>query len=120
MAREDDRPTATAEIADQLTDLDDARRIKPVRRLVEEDELRIAKERARDAEPLLHPERVRGELAVRALREVDQVEQAIDVGGPASVPDGLKVPEVRPAREARAEGRRLDHRADPAERRRVA
>src|SRR5437773_5240829 len=103
MAREDDRPAASAEIADQLADLDDARRIEPVRRLVEEDELRIAKQRARDAEPLIHPERVRGELAVRALPEIDDVEQPIEVGRRAPMPDGLEVAEVRPTREVRVE-----------------
>jgi hypothetical protein len=105
VAGEDDRAATPAEIADELADLDHARGIEPVRRLVEEHEIGLAEQGARDPEPLLHAEGVRGELAVRALAEIDELEQAIDVGRRAAPSDALKVAEVRAAREVRVEGR---------------
>jgi hypothetical protein len=120
VAREDDGAPASAEIADQLPHLDDARGVESVRRLVEEDQLGVSEKRARDPEALLHPERVSGELAVRALPEVDEVEQPVNVGRRAVAADPLEVPQVRAPREVRIEGRRLDHRADLPQRRGVA
>src|SRR5205823_5651993 len=62
----------------------------------------------------------RGELAVGPFSQIHELEQAVDVGGLAPAPDALEVAEVGTTREVRVEGRRLDHRADPAERLRVA
>ena len=48
VTRQNHRPSALAEIADELAHLDDTCRVESVRRLVEEHELRITEERACD------------------------------------------------------------------------
>ncbi|CDN42774.1 hypothetical protein BN871_BX_00060 [Paenibacillus sp. P22] len=59
MAGEQDRHSPLAGQAfDQLAHFLDARRIEAVGRLVENEQPRVAEQRSRDAEPLLHPERV--------------------------------------------------------------
>jgi len=73
-----DVDAAVTDLADQSEHPLAMRRIEPVRRLVEEDELRVAKERAGDPQPLLHAERVRRELAVGTLAEVNQGQEPIE------------------------------------------
>ena len=119
MAGQHDGAAVGAELADELADLDHTGRIQAVGRLVEKDELRIAEESEGDTEALLHAERVRRELAVGALAEIDELQQPIDVGRRAALADGLEVAEVRAPGEVRIERRCLDHRANTAQRRRV-
>jgi hypothetical protein len=109
-----------SEIADELAHLDDTRRVEPVRRFVEKDELRVAKKRARDPQALLHPERVGRVLAAGALPKVDEVEESIDIGRHAPPPDPLEIQQVRAPRQVRIERGSFDHRADSAERGRMA
>ena len=72
---DDDRAIAAGEPADQPAHLVHAGRIEPVDRLVEDQQLRVAQQRARDPQALLHPERVAAEAVVAARREADQVQQ---------------------------------------------
>src|SRR3981081_2084140 len=96
MPREHDRAAPLAQIADQLAHLDDTRGIEPVGRLVQEHEIRIAKQRAGDAEPLLHAERIGRELAVRALPAAGEIDQPVYVRGRAAASDALEVAEIGP------------------------
>src|SRR5581483_5362578 len=55
-------------------------------RLVEQEQTRLADERLRDAEPLLHSLRHAVDAAVRRVGEGDEVEQAAALGGSAARP----------------------------------
>ena len=69
---------------------------------------------------LLHPERVGRIFAVGALSEVHKLEEPVNVGRCAPPTDPLEVAQIPASRKVRIEGRRLDHRSNPPERRRVA
>ena len=116
VAGQHDRAPAGAELTDQLADLNHAGRVEAVGRLVEKDELGVAEERAGDPESLLHAERVRREFAVRALAEIDERQEPVDIRRRAAPADPLEVAKVRAPGEIRIEGRRLDHRAHEAQR----
>ena len=64
-------PALRRELAHELPDLADPRRIETVGRLVEDQHVRLAEQGLRDPEPLPHPERVRRDLVVEALGERD-------------------------------------------------
>jgi hypothetical protein len=66
------------QFADQVAHLEDARGIKPVHRLVEDQQLGVGQQAARDAEPLAHPERVRLDAVVAAGGEADARQCAVD------------------------------------------
>ena len=117
MARENDGPSALAEIADELAYLDDTCRIQPVGRLVQKDELGIAEERTGDPQALLHAKRVGGVLAAGAFSEVNELEETIDIGRGPPPADPLEVEEIRPPREVRVERGCLHHGSDSPERR---
>src|SRR5437762_2311308 len=62
VAREQDATVLAGELSDELADLALTRGVEAVRRLVEDHERRISKQRGGDAESLAHAERVRAEL----------------------------------------------------------
>src|SRR5204862_6542936 len=62
------------EAADQVAHLAHAHRIESVGGLVENEQLRVAQKSARDAEPLLHPERVLAETVADPIGEADEIE----------------------------------------------
>ena len=66
------------EAADHVAELVDAGRVEPVRRLVEDQQLRVGEQAASDAESLAHPERVALHALVRAVGEPDAGERAVD------------------------------------------
>ena len=93
------RPTLRGQALHERADPEDALRVEAVDRLVEQQDLRVAEQRAGQAEPLLHPE---GELARRLTgdrAEADQVEDLVDplagdlvrCGHPAQVRPGRAV-----------------------------
>ena len=89
--RDEDRPAVLLdERADHLAEGGHARRVEAVRRLVEDQQLRVVEEAARDAEPLPHPHRVRLHLPVGVRREADALERRVD---PAA---GVAAEEARP------------------------
>ena len=111
VAREDERAPALAERAHELAHLGHARRIEPVGRLVEDQQLGVLEQGGRDAEPLLHPERVgRGPVA-RAIAQPDLGEHGLDaiLAHPGVASEHTQV--VAPG-EVRIEGRGLDQRPD--------
>ena len=71
-------PSLGDKAADHVPELVDAGRIEPVGRLVEDQELRVGKQAACDAEPLAHTERVTLHAFVRPLGETGAFERAVD------------------------------------------
>ena len=88
------------------------RRIEAVRRLVEDQQVGVLEQRRGDAEPLLHPLRVRPEAVAGPLAETDLFEGRRD---PLLRHAGVtgEHAQVVARREERVQGRGLDHRSDP-------
>src|SRR5213075_2526252 len=78
MRREQNRAAGRLELPDELPDLTARLRIEPGRRLVEEEQLRIADDRAREREPLLLPSRKLADPTVALLVELDESDHFID------------------------------------------
>src|SRR5690606_2466246 len=95
MARKHHGMPGAAKPGDQLSHLGHARRIEPVRRLVEEYELRFAEQRIGDAEALLHAKRISAELVVRALGEADERKEPVDLRVVRTPCDTLEVTQIR-------------------------
>ena len=109
------------ELADQVAELEDAGRVEPVHRLVEDQQLGVGEQAARDAEALAHAERVGLDLLVGARREADAGERAVDRGrGRRALAGGGVDVQVLAAGEVGVEARLLDDRADAGERRGAA
>ena len=90
VGREQKRHTLPLEAVEPVPDDVTRLRVEAGRRLVEEQHLGLVDERARDRQPALHAARERLDLVVRALRELDEVEEL--VGARAEVLPGQ--PEV--------------------------
>ena len=71
VAGDEDRRSAVGETAEELPHLAHPGGIEPVRRLVEHEQLRIAQQRLRDAEPLAHPLAVSLDPFPGRIRETD-------------------------------------------------
>ena len=99
----------------QRAHLEDAGRVEPVRRLVEDEELRILHQCRRDPEPLFHAERVGRVSRVAASTETDLGEHRVHSLGSDAARAAEQL-EVAPAREAREERRLFDEGADPVDR----
>ena len=67
VARDEHRLAGRGEVAEGLAHGHDAGRIEPVGRLVEQEQARIAQQGGRDAQALLHPERVALDLVPGAI-----------------------------------------------------
>ena len=112
VAREEDGAAALAEAPDELAHLGHAGRVEAVRRLVEDQQVRVLDQRGRDAEPLLHPLRVRAEAVACPLAEADLVERGRDpLLGDARMAG--EHAQVVPCGQERIERGGLDHRPDP-------
>ena len=68
---QDRDPELGADPPDEVEHLVAARRIEPVRRLVEEHELRVVNERLGELDPLAHPGRVPAHLSIALLEQAD-------------------------------------------------
>ena len=80
VAREEERHAALAGLlADELAHLVHARGVEAVHRLVEDDQVGAADQRLREAEPLLHAERVAADAPVLRVRQVHPLEKSPDV-----------------------------------------
>ena len=66
------------QLADQVAELEDAGRVEPVHRLVEDQQLGVGEQAAGDAEALAHAERVGADLVVGAGAEADAGERRVD------------------------------------------
>ena len=69
---------ARCETAQQLPHRHDARRIEPVRRFVKQEELGIVEQGGRNAQTLLHAERIGPHLVVGTAGQSDELEQLVD------------------------------------------
>ena len=69
---------ASVSVRDRRAELAGADRVEADRRLVEEDDLGVVEEPARDVQPLLHAARVALGALVLAALEADQLEQLLD------------------------------------------
>ena len=104
------------QLADQVAELEDAGRVEPVDRLVEDQQLGVAEQAAGDAEALAHAERVGADLVVGAAAEADALERGVDAPVGALVARrGVHV-QVLAAGEVAVEARLLDDRADARQR----
>ena len=90
----------------------DAGRIQPVGGLVEQEQPRVAQQRRRDPESLLHPEGVALDLVARPFAEADELEQLLDPTARGGRAGGGEGAQVLAARQVRVEGRRFDQRTD--------
>ena len=84
MRVEQDGDAAAAQLLEQEADGAAADGVERRGRLVEQEDARLADERLRDAEPLLHPLRHSFDAAVGGVRERDELEQALPLGGAAA------------------------------------
>jgi hypothetical protein len=89
-----------------------AGRVEAVRRLVEQEQGRIAQQGSRDPEALLHAERVGRDLVAGAITEARQVEELLDPSRRSRSSGRCQLPEVLTAGEEWIEGWRLDEGAD--------
>ena len=78
VARQKHGAVSLPDVLDELAHLSHPLRVEPVRRLVEDEQLRVFQQRGRDAKTLLHAGRVRAELASRSRGELDEVEHLVD------------------------------------------
>ena len=79
---EDDRRAAVASRAHDRPHVRPTDRIERRRRLVEEDQVRVAKECDAEPEPLLHPLRERADRVVGSIDQSDEGERLVDCRGP--------------------------------------
>ena len=86
------------------------------RRLVEQQELRVAQQRGRDAEPLLHAVRVAADAILAAVGELDQLEHLLDAAARRAAVEIGEQPQVAPAREVGIEARPFDEARHAVER----
>ena len=112
VARDEDRPPRGCQPPERVAHGDDARRIEAVGRLVEEQEAWIAQEGRGDAEPLLHPERVRVHAVTCPVDESHELEELLDPLPRRRSPRRGDRTEVLATGQERIEGRRLDEGAD--------
>ncbi len=115
MAAQDDRDAIRNELAQERADGVRASRIKAARRLVKEQQPRIAQQRGGDPEPLSHARRVTGDAVPCAGRQADALERPVDVR-PVGVVEPREQLEVRAAGQVRVERRFLDKPGETAER----
>ena len=78
VARHEHGLARRGELLERRAHGDDAGRVEPVRRLVEEQQARVAQQGGRDAEPLLHPERIGLDAVLRPLAQADELEELLD------------------------------------------
>ena len=91
--RREDHDAALADLREQVAETHALLRVEADRRLVDDDELRIAEERLGDAEALAHAAGVAAEPPVRGAVEVRQLEQLAGRGARAPRP---RAPSARP------------------------
>ena len=111
VAGEEDRPPLGGERAKQLAEPADALRVEPVRRLVEDEHLRVAEQRAGQAEPLAHAERVPADAPSGRVREIDELEHFLHSRA-RDARRRREHPQVIAPRSARMEVGGLEHCAD--------
>ncbi len=87
VAGEEDRPPLRGQRAKELAEPADPLRVEPVRRLVENEHLRVAEQRAGEAQALAHAERVAAGAPSGRFLEIDELQHLLDsrAGKPVAV-----------------------------------
>ena len=80
MRREDHEAAGAAHVAQQILDEDGIQRVEPGEGLVEDEDVGIVQERARDLHLLLHPFRELVDAAPGGLRQADPIEPLLGAG----------------------------------------
>jgi hypothetical protein len=80
VAGEQDRAPLSGEPAQEVAQPADAFGVEPVRWLIEDEDPRVADQRAREAEPLAHSEREPAGTPVGGAVEFDEPEELVDAG----------------------------------------
>ena len=78
VARDEHGPLPGREPAQEIAQPADTLGVEPVCRLVEDQQLGIAEQRSREAEPLAHPERVALHASARRTLEIDEPQHLVD------------------------------------------
>ena len=104
------------ERANQLAHLADSGRVKPVHRLVEDQQLRVGKQTAGDSQALAHAHRVGLDAIVGARGQPDPCKRTVDPTIRGTFSRRRMDGEVLTAAEVRMKSRLLDDRADPGQR----
>ena len=115
MAREQDRDPLAGEPLHELAHVAHPCGIETGRRLVEQEQLRVAQQRRRDAEPLLHPVRVAADAILRTVAQVDRVEHLLDARRRHAAVEIAEQAQVPAGGEIRIEPRALDEPRNPVE-----
>src|SRR5436305_3261223 len=116
MAREQHGDALAGEPGDEPAHVPHPAWVEAVRRLVQEQEPRVADEGGGDSEPLPHALRVATDAVVRPVAEVDELEQLVDPGASSVAVESRAQFEVLAAAEVGIEVRRLDEARDAVER----
>src|SRR5213595_3194414 len=74
VAGEEDRPPLARECSQEVAQPADALGIKAVRRLIEDQDSRIAHQRGREPQSLVHSERETADFAVSGVTQLDEVQ----------------------------------------------
>ena len=102
--------------ADHRAHLVHPRRVEPVHRLVQDQQLGVAEQARRHPQALAHAHRVRGDLVVGALGEADPGQRPRDPPVRVAASRGTQQAQVLPARQVVVEAGLVDDRADPGQR----
>jgi hypothetical protein len=117
---EDDRASLLHEGADESAELQDARGVETVHRLVEDQQQRIGEQAASDPEALTHAQRVRLHPIARTRGQADPLERLVDPPEGVATAYGGHDLEVFASRQVTVEPRLLDNRTDAGQRLRTA
>ena len=101
-------PSSAARAAEQLADLDDAGRIQPIGRLIEDEQLRRRQQRTSKGQPLQVAERQRAGSPIGIWLECQPLDDSIDPGRIGHPGQATGDVEVLSDGELRVGGRRLD------------
>ena len=83
-----------AQLSYQLPHLRHPRRVHAVRGLIQDEQLGVAQQSVRDAQPLLHAQRVGAELAVGSAGQANLVQQPADCVRATRPGDALEEPQI--------------------------
>ncbi len=111
-----DRAALRHEGEDHVAHLEHAARVEAVHRLVEDQQLRVAEEAGRDAEPLAHAHGVLRHLVVGSVQDADALERRVDAALRRRLTRRGEDLEVLAAGEMAVEAWLVDDGADPRQR----
>jgi hypothetical protein len=112
---EQHRASLADQLADQLPKLENAGRVKPVHRLVQDQQLGVRQQATRDAEALAHAKRIRVDAVISPRREPNTRQRAVDPPVRAPLPSGCMHPQVLAPSQMRVKARLLDDCANASE-----